>query len=231
MVKNNIQSKKEKILDFIYPQVCGICGKLDRNWLCPKCRMVIEEHKQIGIDLPKESHGEFQEFISLFSYEGIIRDLLIQYKFQEKPYLAKTLGNFLISQEPIKEKIQAYDILMPVPISHKRKKERGYNQSLLLAKEIQVSTKQVINTQSLVKIQNITEQSKLTKEERKQNIQGVYQLKHESMIKEKSVLIIDDIYTTGSTIKECCKTIAKGKPSKIGILVMAKDELKEEENN
>lgn len=208
--------------------MCGICGKLDTNSLCRKCRIKLEEHKQIQTNLPKESEGQFQEFMSLFSYEGIIRDLLIDYKFKEKPYLAKTLGNFIISQKPIQEKIQTYDLLIPVPISKKRKKERGYNQSLLLANEIKANSKQQINNQCLEKVQNIIEQSKLTKEERKLNIQGVYRLKNEQTIENKKVLLIDDIYTTGSTIKECCQTLAKGKPSKIGVLVVAKDELTRE---
>lgn len=208
--------------------MCGICGKLDTNSLCRKCRIQLEKHKQIQTNQPKESEEEFQEFMSLFSYEEMIRDLLINYKFKEKPYLAKTLGNFIISQKPIKEKIQAYDLLIPVPISKKRKKERGYNQSLLLAKEIKVNSKQQINNQCLVKVQNIIEQSKLTKKERKLNIQGVYRLKNEQMIENKKVLLIDDIYTTGSTVKECCQTLAKGKPSKIGVLVVAKDELTRE---
>lgn len=81
----------------------------------------------------------------------------------------------------------------------------------------------IILNNCLVKTKNIIEQSKLNKEERMQNIQGVYELKNKQLIENKKILLIDDIYTTGSTVNECSKTLLAGKPSEIGILVLAKD--------
>ena len=75
----------------------------------------------------------------------------------------------------------------------------------------------------LVKIKNIIEQSKLNKEDRIQNIQGVYELKSKQLIENKKIILIDDIYTTGSTVNECSKILKQGNPKKIGILVLAKD--------
>ena len=75
----------------------------------------------------------------------------------------------------------------------------------------------------LVKTKNIIEQSKLNKEDRIQNIQGVYELKNKQLIENKNILLIDDIYTTGSTVNECSKILKQGNPKKIGILVLAKD--------
>ena len=75
----------------------------------------------------------------------------------------------------------------------------------------------------LIKTKNIIEQSKLNKEERKINIQGVYEIKNSALIKNKKILLIDDIYTTGSTVNECSKILNKGKTNKIGVLTIAKD--------
>lgn len=75
----------------------------------------------------------------------------------------------------------------------------------------------------LIKTKNIIEQSKLNKEDRRQNIQEVYELKNRQLIENKKILLIDDIYTTGSTVNECRKILIKGNPNKIGILVLAKD--------
>ena len=75
----------------------------------------------------------------------------------------------------------------------------------------------------LIKTKNIVEQSKLNKEERKQNIQGVYELKNKKLVKNKKILLIDDIYTTGSTVNECSKILSQGEPTEIGVLVLAKD--------
>ena len=75
----------------------------------------------------------------------------------------------------------------------------------------------------LNKTKNIIEQSKLNKEERVQNIYGVYELKNKQLIENKKILLINDIYTTGSTVNECSRILRKAKPAKIGVLVLAKD--------
>ena len=75
----------------------------------------------------------------------------------------------------------------------------------------------------LIKTKNIIEQSKLNKEDRQQNIQGVYSIQNKKIITNKKILLIDDIYTTGSTVNECSKILQQANPKKIGILVLAKD--------
>ena len=112
---------------------------------------------------------------------------------------------------------------MPVPISRKRFKERGYNQSELIAKEIACSSKLELETECLFKTKNIIEQSKLNKEERLKNIQGVYDLVNKGKLYKKKILLVDDIYTTGSTVNECARVLRKARPSKIGVFTLAKD--------
>ena len=75
----------------------------------------------------------------------------------------------------------------------------------------------------LIKTKNIIEQSKLNKEDRQQNIQGVYSIQNKKIITNKKILLIDDIYTTGNTVNECSKILQQANPKKIGILVLAKD--------
>ena len=179
----------------------------------------------------------------IFKYEGQIRQLIIDYKFNEKSYMYKTFVNFLLNNKKIFENIKKYDKIIPVPISKKRYKERGYNQSLLIAKEIvrqiskrrletdekntiKISKKQTnleLVNNCLIKTKNIIEQSKLNKEDRQQNIQGVYSIQNKKIITNKKILLIDDIYTTGSTVNECSRILQQANPKKIGILVLAKD--------
>lgn len=159
----------------------------------------------------------------IFKYEGQIRQLIIDYKFNEKSYIYKTFVNFLLKNKKIFENIKKYDKIIPVPISKKRYKERGYNQSLLIANEISKQTNLELVNNCLIKTKNIIEQSKLNKEDRQQNIQGVYSIQNEEIITNKKVLLIDDIYTTGSTVNECSKILQQARPEKIGVLVLAKD--------
>lgn len=219
---NKIFKIEEKILNLIYPTVCGICGKINSDSLCRKCE--IRLNKEINIYIEKRvSDKYFNELISVFKYEGQIRKLILDYKFNEKSYLYITFASFLLKDEKLFENIKNYDTIVPVPISKKRYKERGYNQSLLLAKEIAKHTNLLLVNDCLIKTKNIVEQSKLNKEDRENNIKGVYELKNRQIIENKRVLLIDDIYTTGSTVNECSKILRKGNVAKIGVLTLAKD--------
>ena len=119
--------------------------------------------------------------------------------------------------------LKSYDTIIPVPISKKRRKERGYNQSELIAKEMAKNLGIEYNTDCLIKVKNIVEQSKLNKEERQKNIQGVYELHKQNRLQNKKILLIDDIYTTGSTVNECCKILKQASPKQIEVFTLAKD--------
>lgn len=235
---NKIFKIQEKIINLIYPQTCGICGKINNKTICSKCNIQLKKQEKIGI-LTKEKLEEnslemekhFEELMYIFKYEGQIRELILDYKFNEKSYMYKTFVNFLLKNKKIFENIKKYDKIIPVPISKKRYKERGYNQSLLIAKEISMQISYETNNNiklelvnnCLIKTKNIIEQSKLNKEDRQHNIQGVYTLKNGSILTNKSILLIDDIYTTGSTVNECSRVLQQANPKKIGVLVLAKD--------
>lgn len=210
-------------MNLIYPPKCGICGKLNKNFLCNKCYRLLKNDAEFNIEKFKKIENEFDEQIYMFKYEGTIRRVILQYKFQEKSYLYKTIVNFLLKNEKLFEIIKSYDTIVPVPISKKRKKERGYNQSYLLARDIANKTGIKLENDVLFKIKNIIEQSKLNKEDRLKNIKGVYEINNSKKIKNKNILLIDDIYTTGSTVNECCKVLKKANPVKIGVFTIAKD--------
>lgn len=165
----------------------------------------------------------YNNHIYFFKYDGIVRKILINYKFNEKSYLYKTIANFIIKNKRFCEIIKSYDIIIPVPISKKRNKERGYNQSYLIARQIGKHFNIKVENKCLIKHKNIIEQSKLGKEERQKNIIGVYSLKNSNRLENKKILLIDDIYTTGCTANECCKTLIKANIEYVDILTIAKD--------
>lgn len=219
------------MLNVIYPPICGICGKINKNFLCIKCQKQLE--KQSKFQVEQKISYYFQEHLYIFEYQGMIRKMLIDYKFQEKSYLYKTIVKFLLKNKKFFQNLESYNTIVPVPISRKRYKERGYNQSELIAKELAMELSKMrkmdsnfeikYNNNCLFKTKNIIEQSKLNQEERQENIQGVYELCNEKELFEKSILLIDDIYTTGSTVNECSKILSRANPKKIGVLTIAKD--------
>lgn len=210
-----------KILEIIFPNVCGICGKIDKHNLCPQCKIKLK--KLIKANITKMSNKNFTNHAYLFTYGGIIREKIIKYKFKDSAYLYKTFAEIIIKNKKMCGFIKNYDIIIPVPIHKKRYKERGYNQSELLASEIAKTLNISIEKRVLIKNVNNTPQSKLSKIERKNNANGVYKIINAQKIKNKKIIIIDDIYTTGSTANECSKVLKQAGASEIAVFTIAKD--------
>ena len=120
--------------------------------------------------------------------------------------------------------IKKYDIIMPVPISKKRFKQRGYNQSDLFARKLADELKIKYLKNGLLKIKNNPAQSTLNRDEREKNVKGVYKINLliEKYIKGKKVLLVDDIFTTGYTANECSKILIEKGSGKVGIFTIAK---------
>lgn len=236
--KTNINLKNrnikwwENVQKLIFPPVCGICGKLNENYLCSKCNFELQKEAFFQIDNYITETGfkrkYFEEHIYFFQYQGLIREQIINYKFNDEAYKYKFISNFILNNFILKDSkifqiINDYDLIIPVPVSKKRFKERGYNQAELIAKQIAKRLDKDLITNCLYKDKNIVAQSTLNKEEREQNIKNVYILKNEDLLKGKKILLVDDIYTTGSTANECSRIIATGATTKIGVLTIAKD--------
>ena len=218
----------DKILDLFFPPVCGICGKIDKNSLCEECNKKINEIKICQIEKLSDKNIFYKKFAYMFKYDGIIRDKILDYKFNDRSYLYKTFEKIILDDIKICDFIKTYDMIVPVPIHNKRKLERGYNQSELIIKnvikELSKDSNIFFDNTSLIKIKNILKQSSLNKEERAKNIEGAYTLTEHAFekFKNKKVLLFDDILTTGSTVNECSKIIEMAKPHKIGVFTLAK---------
>ena len=149
--------------------------------------------------------------------------MLIKYKFNEKSYLYRSFVNFLLKQQKVFEIIKTYDIILPVPISKKRYKQRGYNQTELIAREISKRAGIELVTNCVYKERNNVPQSTLNKEDRIENVKNTYIIKNSKIIKDKRVIILDDIYTTGSTVNECSKLLKQNNVKEILVMTIAKD--------
>ena len=210
----------EYILELIYPTTCGICGKICKEAICKKCELKLKEFE---INLIRENKKNYQESMHLYRYDGIIRKKIIDYKFNNKAYLYKTFAKIILNNKKICGFLEKYDIIIPVPIHRKRKLQRGYNQTEIIAKEIAKNTHLQLENNILIKQKDIVTQSSLTKEKRKQNIKNAFCIKNPEKILNKKILIFDDIYTTGSTVLECSKVLKKSGIKEIGVLTIAKD--------
>lgn len=193
--------------------MCTDCGKQIE-------KITLNKLERCNID------AEIVEFMYIFKYDGIVRNLIINYKFNDCAYLYKTFAKIILDNKKICDFIKSYDIIIPVPIHRKRKLLRGYNQTELIAKALAKTLENVTyNTKALIKTKNNSKQSTLSRLERERNVLNAYEFneREADKIYNKKILIFDDIYTTGNTIKECAKIINKFNPKSIGIVTIAKD--------
>lgn len=210
------------VINLIYPNVCGICDKLCDDDICKKCEIKLNNISKIKID--RYTNKYFKKHLYIFKYEGIIKERLIKYKFNEKNYIYKAFVKFMLKNKKICDFFKNYDIIIPVPIHTKRRMERGYNQSALIAKEISKEIQKIDYLEDvLIKKINNKPQSTKNKSERKNNVIGAYYMKNKEKINNKKILLLDDIYTTGNTVNECCKILQSANPKCIDVITIAKD--------
>ena len=212
----------KKILDFIYPPCCLRCGKKEgKKYLCSRCYKILNLYR---IDKSfKYKDKYFNEHLCIFKYEDKVKKLLTDYKFNDKAYLFEIFIIFLLKNKKMCRFFKTYDIITPVPIHKKRKKDRGYNQSAIIAKKIANNFSNLEYLDLLEKRINNKPQSSLNRNERIENVKNVYNAINIRNIKNKNIIVFDDIYTTGSTLNECAKVLKQNGAKNIIVITIAKD--------
>jgi len=213
----------ETALNFIFPQACGFCGEITNSYLCEYCNEYLKQRQMNKIQ--KYDDKFFDEHLWIYEYKDEVREKIIDYKFNNKSYLYRTFLQIILSTESVCNYIKKFDILIPVPIHKKRAKKRGYNQSELIAKGIAKNIKSIqLQTNIIEKVKNIKPQSTLSKDMRIENVKNAYRLKKcDICLKNKNILLIDDVFTTGSTVNECAKILLQTECNKVSIITLAKD--------
>lgn len=208
------------LLDLIYPPKCAFCGKLlakDETDICGKCRR----------DLPEISgsikRGEnFNRCWSVCYYEGVVVDSIHRFKFGGMQQYAQVYGR-LIAMLLLRNKVE-FDVLTWVPISAKRRRSRGYEQTLLIAQTVAAELGTTC-VQTLRKVRDNPPQSlQKTAANRRGNVLNAYQAVHPERFSGKRVLLIDDIITTGATLGECSKTLLMAGAAQVECATLAATE-------
>jgi len=225
----------QRIYNIFFPIKCGYCDDITENgtYICDKCnkKVKLEDLKNrckfCGTKLFVKDRvcikcaGDkkyYDEFIYFSEYEDVLKNKMLAYKFNDKKYLKD-----FFAQELAKclNDVQA-DYIIGVPITKKRLRERGYNQTNLIAKELSKILGIEYIPNMLVKIKNTEHQSKLSKTERKFNVKNCFKLVDIYNIKDKKILLIDDIFTTGATVNECSKILKKSGAKKVVVSTILK---------
>ena len=201
------------IIGLLYPSVCAACGTPLFKWeklVCMRCRNLLPK---TGYELNEDNplatmfYGKVRlkavTSCFFFSKEGKVQRLIHELKYKGNADAGVFLGQELgktIMEAPL---FQGIDYLIPVPLHPKRERQRGYNQSMMIAQGISEMTGIPIGDRFLLRSVNTATQTHKSKEERWQNVKDIFELGHPEQLEGKYVLLIDDVLTTGATLEAC----------------------------
>lgn len=208
------------LLDLLFPPRCVFCGCViaPGTKICNLCaRTVVPVETVRRMNLP--AVGKNIPCAVLYPYTGQVRESILRFKFEGEKRNADYYAERMAAQVLEHFRGNAFDFVTSVPLSGKRRKERGYNQSELIARGISERL-QVPYTECLSKTADNAEQHRLKRNERKANVKGAYQALNAG-ISGQRILIIDDIMTTGATLSECASVLFKAGAEAVFCAVVA----------
>jgi len=164
----------------------------------------------------------FQAVYAPYRYEGPVLEAVHRLKYGQKTFVADALGPFLA--EFVKTQFNPREPLltMPVPLHPKRLRERGFNQSLLLAKHVASGIHGELDFLSLTRTKYTIPQTTLSKKERQKNVQNAFFLRTPDAVRKKNILLVDDVATTGNTLNECARVLTLGGAKAVFCVTLAK---------
>ncbi len=218
------------IFDFISPRFCVSCDvklSTDEYFICRNCYSkisILKDHEiKSEFDRKFKADNLIDDYNSLFLFKekGPLQDLIHNLKYNQKFKIGISLGRKL--GEGKKDIINNWnvDFIIPIPLFHLKKIERGYNQAMYIAKGLSKATKISVNGSSVKRVKNTLSQTKLSNDERIGNMLGAFKVKDSKSINGKNIIIVDDVITTGTTVLELAKVLKENGANKVFCLSIA----------
>jgi ComF family protein len=152
-----------------------------------------------------------------------MKEAILQFKFHYKTKLGKPLVQWLISRIPGNIDIQKYQVILPVPLHKTRQKQRGYNQSAILARHLARHYQLHLILRNLIRIRPTDAQSQIKgRKERQENVKNAFRLRFPGAIRDRNLILVDDVLTTGATVNECAKTLKQAGATSILVLTLSR---------
>ena len=240
------KSQLAEIMDKIFPNfTCMVCkGEINtsrRALVCDACfeKFPIGENvcDVCGCEVSKgvsvcercadnDEPWNFSRARSGFTYAEPIKNLILRLKYSAEGDVAKFAASQLF--QTFSENKMHADVLIPVPLSRRRAKVRGYNQATLVAQELakiiktQTGAQVAVAENTLVRVKQTEAQKKMNVKQRQENLRGAFEIRSPfDEITEKRVVIIDDVFTTGTTANECARVLRAANPKSVEVLTIA----------
>ncbi len=233
-ITSSLKNITSIIFNSLYPSICPICENKSNSFstspICAECWAEIKQYDGPSCSicaLPFVSEKSeicgnclkksplFTQVIAFGLYEGILKEAISQFKFYGIKRLAAPIGNLLMNLD-----IPESDAIIPVPMTKKGLLMRGFNQSVLIGKIISKRRHIPILIDVLYKIKETPPQVGLSASERLKNLTGAFLAKGD--LSGKSIILIDDVMTTGATVTECTRALLKAGAKEVIVLVLAR---------
>ena len=238
--------------DLVYPACCILCknnlGPLEKTpQLCFACQSKLEKNRppfcrRCSRPLENPAHHfcrncqimplEFTQAWGVFLYNDTMQRLLHLFKYGHKT----SLRHFFFHQinvfaQHYNLNLSAYDVIVPIPLHSTRQRERGYNQSFLIAQMLTEEFRIPLVSHNLIRVRHTPNQARLSQKERWTNIEAAFKMKRPKMFHHKNILLVDDLYTTGATVSQAAKILKTAQAKTINVLTIAVAAQAQTQNN
>jgi ComF family protein len=207
--------------------VCAACAgtvqRIERPF-CEKCSNPFEGAITEVFTCPncEGRNVHFEHAVAPFLSRGIVRECIHAFKYNHARHLRRQLSDWLA--EALKDpRIAArpFEAFVPVPLHPVRQRDREYNQAELLSRDLTKRTG-VPTWPALQRIRNTTTQTKLDREERMENLRGAFQVRQTPAVKDRHLVLVDDVFTTGSTVEECSRMLLRAGAASVRVIAVAR---------
>ena len=221
-----------RFLDFISPRQCAICGR----------RLMPTEHSICSVcllHLPRTNYqltpynskmaqlfwhlAQIERAAAFYYHEAHSEtaSLIYKLKYNNRPDIGEDIGRVMANEMAVAKYFDGIDALVPVPLSRKRMRQRGYNQSEQIARGISAVTLLPVITKALCRKNFTKSQTALNRQQRQENVAETFELRDGNLLRNKHVLLIDDVCTTGATLIACANAIKNIEGIRISVLTLS----------
>ena len=229
------------LLSLIFPLECRICKKTleaeNLTYICSECFTkirFIEEPYCLRCSRPlrpfenrickdcRKKKRYFKRIYSMGLYQGVLRKTILLLKYQRVKALIPPLGELLLKYCQRNLKMSGFDLLLPVPLFRSKKRHREFNQADAFTRIIAEHYSLPLSNKNLLRIRDTKSMSNLNSEERRKNVRGAFIVKEEEEVRNRKILLIDDICTTAATVDECSKVLLTAGVKEVTVLTLAR---------
>lgn len=214
-------------LDLLYPPRCGGCGRVGVGLFCAKCKaqsisLCLSEDLNCSSEhLLDIEGGEPLPVFSAALFAGPMREAVHHFKYNGTPQLANSLGSFF---GPLSHSLNLFDdphkAIVPVPLYATRLRQRGYNQSELLARQLSQHVGISVKPHWMARTRSTEQQARLNSKQRGENVRGAFAAVPD--VRNHHIFLVDDVFTTGSTLAECARVLRQAGAARVTAITLTR---------